>query len=954
MVALLIAVFSIGMSGVQQHSEIGIDKEPLNSSFFRIPNHDSINASGYRQVQIEVGDQPARTLRIRLVPFNQELNSSPLSSEYRSADGSLGVIVRESRDIRKMILVKDVTITNLGDTPQRILNMVLGRIATHGRPTEGGDRGFPIYLNKEFFATLAHPAGFAHLEGQEIVLRQYPGTILQPHKSFACMQAVFGQAQHGKARKLFVDYVRSRMARVKYHHDKPYAILEAFGGQQEGDFRDYYARGVSEEYLHRHLLDVDEAQRQARAKFDFYGIEFWHDRAGDFTGFSKPNFPNGFDRIKSQILSVGMKPGLWIASSGTPDWTIDLNPAVRDCFTVGPGSGEFCRASEPLNQLYKDGFRYQMRENKVGLLKFDNLAQNCINPAHSHLPGPLYSTEAIYNGVIDFFQTLRRANPDVFLMLYWGYRSPWWLEYGDTYFECGDQIEAASPAQYPTPYARDAVTQRLDQAQLKITDTPWIGKDSLGVWLSNWTWNSSIGKDRWQEGVVMDMARGGMLFQMWTDEHWLTQPERVQVATFIDLMKANPACFDHCTPILGDPNRQEPYGYTCTDGKRAFLAIDNASLTDNSIHLDLGQKYGLANGKEWDIYRWYPRPAKLQMPRTGSISIKLRPYEVDLLEVVSKGSKPSLDRVFSTEASFDSFPESTTELTVRRSLSGEPKVRVSNWTLLKPSQLKSAFGATLTALPDGSFLAHGKNQSYDTYTFESKGRQDGLTGILLETLPDPTLPGGGPGRAINGNFALTKLDAQVFVNGRPTSIQITEAQADFSQTSFGGWPVTAAIDGNHDTGWSIHPWIGRAHAAVFGVSTNRMEPIADLKLNLRGGDNGHNLGRIRISVTHDPSPALPRQYQPGVISLEVTVPANKSGGIFMLDGGNPDDVPSASFDHEAVTISSIWATQSNWACPWTAWRATIGPSKTPRILKLKLSSVQTLAGTSFRARFIPR
>ena len=47
----------------------------------------------------------------------------------------------------------------------------------------------------------------------------------------------------------------------------------------------------------------------------------------------------------------------------------------------------FCRASEPINQIYKDGFRWQMRENKVGLLKFDNLEQNCVNPAHNHLPG---------------------------------------------------------------------------------------------------------------------------------------------------------------------------------------------------------------------------------------------------------------------------------------------------------------------------------------------------------------------------------------------------------------------------------------------------------------------------------------------------------------------------------------------------------------------------------------
>ena len=51
------------------------------------------------------------------------------------------------------------------------------------------------------------------------------------------------------------------------------------------------------------------------------------------------------------------------------------------------------------------------------------------------------------------------------MILYWGYRSPWWLPHADMYFESGEPIEAASPAEFPAPYARDSVTQRLDQAQ---------------------------------------------------------------------------------------------------------------------------------------------------------------------------------------------------------------------------------------------------------------------------------------------------------------------------------------------------------------------------------------------------------------------------------------------------------------------------------------------------------
>ena len=75
------------------------------------------------------------------------------------------------------------------------------------------------------------------------------------------------------------------------------------------------------------------------------------------------------------------------------------------------------------------------------------------------------------------------------------------------------------------------MTQKLDQAQRVAADIPALGKDSLGVWLSDWPWNSSIGKERWAEGVVLDMSRGSLLVQLWADREWLSPPERERVVT---------------------------------------------------------------------------------------------------------------------------------------------------------------------------------------------------------------------------------------------------------------------------------------------------------------------------------------------------------------------------------------------------------------------------------------
>ena len=121
--------------------------------------------------------------------------------------------------------------------------------------------------------------------------------------------------------------------------------------------------------------------------------------------------------------------------------------------------------------MYTEAFRHHIRQNGVRLLKFDNTTCVCVNPNHEHLPGR-YSTEAIEDGLIEFFQDLDAECPDVFLMLYWGYKSPWWLLHADTLFDSGIGIEAASPSEQPTPYLRDGVTQKLDQAQ-------WVANENV-------------------------------------------------------------------------------------------------------------------------------------------------------------------------------------------------------------------------------------------------------------------------------------------------------------------------------------------------------------------------------------------------------------------------------------------------------------------------------------------
>lgn len=85
----------------------------------------------------------------------------------------------------------------------------------------------------------------------------------------------------------------------------------------------------------------------------------------------------------------------------------------------------------------------------------------------------------------------------------------------------------------------------------------------------------------------------------------------------------------------------------------------------------------------------------------------------------------------------------------------------ANWVVLTPQSYTSANGATLTLLPDNSLLSSEFHPDTDVYTVTSVTSLTGITGIRLEVLPDASLPNNGPGRFLNGNFALTDFQATV-------------------------------------------------------------------------------------------------------------------------------------------------------------------------------------------------
>lgn len=195
-------------------------------------------------------------------------------------------------------------------------------------------------------------------------------------------------------------------------------------------------------------------------------------------------------------------------------------------------------------------------------------------------------------------------------------------------------------------------------------------------------------------------------------------------------------------------------------------------------------------------------------------------------------------------------------------LKSEQDSKTETWQLLEPSEVVSRGGATFKRLEDGSYLASGNNPSNDEYSITATLASPAISGILLEVLPDASLPNQSLGRGFNGNFVMTEVLASIKTdNAEPVALKFDQAAADYEQS---GWPATAVIanklagGANAGTGWAVDgndPTKRVGRRIMFLVEKPLpIEKLSELTIRIRHqsqfGD--HNVGRFRVSVTSAP------------------------------------------------------------------------------------------------------
>ena len=359
------------------------------------------------------------------------------------------------------------------------------------------------------------------------------------------------------------------------------------------------------EGLTMRALDALEHWKTAHeVAFDYYLLDaFWFEQPGDYRRFNPKTWPNGFGPARRRIEALGMRPGLWLDTTGGrvtghAPWKASLN--VHDNWA-------YCLFDGPYGRGLLDAMLNACAEWGVRMFKFDFSNFFAVSPPYADLDaGDAYARN------VDAFRAilreLRASYPDVVILAYNGFVysrdyldsttqpvlpgvESHWLDVID-YLYSGDP----RPADVPCASLRRAVDMYQDHMVYKFRHSgiPLSRTDDHGCMVGTTNTIYYLGKRGWRRTWVQSLGRGGHKAHFYGDPTLLDDAD-VQLlgrarALFFDLFERNAVT----RPVGGVPCQSPWHGFQTGSVQDGLLVLVNGTPQRQDVNL---RAYGVRDAR---------------------------------------------------------------------------------------------------------------------------------------------------------------------------------------------------------------------------------------------------------------------------------------------------------------------------------------------------------------------
>jgi hypothetical protein len=307
-----------------------------------------------------------------------------------------------------------------------------------------------------------------------------------------------------------------------------------------------------------------------------------------------------------------------------------------------------------------------------------------------------------------------------------------------------------------------------------------------------------------------------------------TDPEEQHYEVLVDRVNTTASVWLGSTLACAQCHNHKYDPFSQRDYYRMYAIFDNAD-------------YQIRGVAKFERHIWEPQ---LELPTPEQeASRKMLNDEIAKLETTLRTQTPELDAA---------------QTKWEEQLRAEPQ----NWRALTPKTYRSTGGTTLTKQNDNSLLASGATPEFDEYviTAEAQPNSSGqISALMVEAMPDPSLPRNGPGRDLYGHFILSTIEATA--DGQP--LRFTDGNWDdglsrFDAKTFFSSEVIQV--GDRPRGWLINAMndeVRMNRLAVFTLDkpliTSKSVQLT-IKLKFLAGGLCQGIGRVRLSVTGGDDP----------------------------------------------------------------------------------------------------